>query len=84
VLLIDPMCRMPARPQRRDNSGDVYVEHGDQYDDPRRHQVSWDELRDELPHYSELVGFPVDAVKLLLSLSVVVIAFMVGTYSFRT
>ncbi|WP_018441893.1 Tn3 family transposase [Trinickia symbiotica] len=43
------------------NSGDVYVEHSDQYDDPREHQVSWDEFRDELPRYSELVDFPVDS-----------------------
>lgn len=42
------------------NSGDAYVEHSDQYDDPREHQVSWDEFRDELPRYSELVDFPVD------------------------
>lgn len=42
-------------------SGDVYVEHSDQYDDPRAHQVSWDEFREELPRYGELVGFPVDS-----------------------
>ncbi|OUL86127.1 Tn3 family transposase [Paraburkholderia hospita] len=39
------------------NSGDVYVEYSDQYDDPREHQVSWDEFREELPRYSELVEF---------------------------
>jgi len=44
------------------NSGDAYVEHSDQYDDPREHQVSWAEFRAELPRYSELVDFPVDSV----------------------
>ncbi|MFP4896618.1 Tn3 family transposase [Paraburkholderia sp. EG304] len=43
------------------NSGDVYVEQSDQYDDPREHQVSWDEFQEELPRYGELVGLPVDA-----------------------
>ncbi|EUC12676.1 Tn3 family transposase [Paraburkholderia hospita] len=43
------------------NSGDVYVEYSDQYDDPREHQVSWDTFREELPRYSELVDFPVDS-----------------------
>lgn len=43
------------------NSGDVYVERSDQYDDPRQHQVSWDEFREELPRYGELVDFPVDS-----------------------
>lgn len=43
------------------NSGDVYVEQADQYDDPREHQVSWDEFREELPRYGELVDFPVDS-----------------------
>jgi TnpA family transposase len=42
------------------NSGDVYVEQSDQYDDPREHQVSWDEFHEELPRYGELVGLPVD------------------------
>ena len=28
------------------NSGDVYVEGSDQFDDPREHQVSWDEFRE--------------------------------------
>ena len=41
-------------------SGDIYVENSDQYDDPRVHQVSWEEFRAELPRYSELVNFPVD------------------------
>ncbi|MGF6473117.1 hypothetical protein QFZ96_001937 [Paraburkholderia youngii] len=43
------------------NSGDLFVEGSDQYDDPREHQVSWDEFREELPRYSELVDFPVDS-----------------------
>ncbi|RQM53612.1 MULTISPECIES: Tn3 family transposase [Burkholderia] len=43
------------------NSGDIFVEGSDQYDDPREHQVSWDEFREELPRYSELVDFPVDS-----------------------
>lgn len=47
--------------KRELNSGDVYVEQSDEYDDPREHQVSWDEFREELPRYGELVGFPVDS-----------------------
>lgn len=43
------------------NSGDVFVEGSDQYDAPREHQVSWDEFREELPLYNELVDFPVDS-----------------------
>ncbi|WP_444634001.1 Tn3 family transposase [Cupriavidus oxalaticus] len=46
--------------RRELNSGDVFVEHSDQYDDPREHQVSWEEFREELPRYGELVDFPVD------------------------
>ncbi|MCW3698919.1 Tn3 family transposase [Burkholderia cenocepacia] len=43
------------------NSGDVYVEGSDQYDDPRVHQVSWDEFREELPRYRALVDYSVDS-----------------------
>lgn len=43
------------------NSGDIFAEGSDQYDDPREHQVSWDEFREELPRYSELVDFSVDS-----------------------
>jgi len=42
------------------NSGDVYVEGSDQYDDPSVHQVSWDEFREELSRYRALVDYSVD------------------------
>ncbi len=42
------------------NSGDIYVEGSDHYDDPREHQVSWDEFRQELPRYGEVVDYPID------------------------
>jgi TnpA family transposase len=43
------------------NSGDLYVEGSDQYDDYRIHEVSDEELRRELPRYCETVGLPTDA-----------------------
>ncbi len=38
---------------REFNPGDVYVEQSDPYDDPREHQVSWEEFHEELPRYGE-------------------------------
>uniref|UniRef100_UPI003BEF24A6 Tn3 family transposase n=1 Tax=Burkholderia arboris TaxID=488730 RepID=UPI003BEF24A6 len=43
------------------NSGDLYVEGSDQYDDYRIHQVTDEELRQALPRYCETVGLPADA-----------------------
>lgn len=42
-------------------SGDLYVEHSDQYDDYREHQVSWEEYEREVDQYGELIGMPVEA-----------------------
>ena len=50
------------------NSGDVYVEQSGQYDDPREHQVSWDEFHEELPRYGDLLGFPVDGAAFVKNL----------------
>lgn len=41
-------------------SGDLYVEHSDQYDDYREHLVSWSEYQEEVEQYGELVGMSVD------------------------
>ncbi|MDP2226097.1 MAG: DUF4158 domain-containing protein [Moraxellaceae bacterium] len=41
-------------------SGDLYVEHSDQYDDYREHLVSWEEYEQEIAQFGELVGLPVD------------------------
>lgn len=41
-------------------SGDLYVEHSDQYDDYREHLVSWDEYQEEVLRYGELVGMDVN------------------------
>ncbi|MCC6201153.1 MAG: Tn3 family transposase [Moraxellaceae bacterium] len=42
-------------------SGDLYVEHSDQYDDYREHLVSWEDYQQELTTYGEMVGLPVEA-----------------------
>ncbi|TAL55812.1 Tn3 family transposase [Pandoraea sp.] len=42
------------------NSGDLYVEGSDRFDDYRVHQVTDDEFRRELPRYCEIVGLPTD------------------------
>ncbi|MBU9599502.1 Tn3 family transposase [Burkholderia multivorans] len=42
------------------NSGDLYVEGSDRFDDYRAHQVSDHEFRRELPRYCEIVGLPSD------------------------
>lgn len=42
------------------NSGDLYVEGSDQFDDFRVHQVSQEEFHRELPRYCEIVGLPTD------------------------
>ncbi len=39
-------------------SGDLYVEHSDQYDDYREHLISWEEYQQEVDHYGELIGMP--------------------------
>ncbi|VWD64204.1 transposase Tn3 family protein [Burkholderia lata] len=43
------------------NSGDLYVEGSDRYDDYRIHQVSDEEFRRELPRYCETLGLPSDS-----------------------
>ncbi|CAG9243406.1 Tn3 family transposase [Paraburkholderia caribensis] len=42
------------------NSGDLYVEGSDRFDDYRMHQVSDEEFRRELPRYCEIVGLPTE------------------------
>jgi len=42
------------------NSGDLYVEGSDQFDDFRVHQVSLAEFQRDLPRYCEIVGLPAD------------------------
>ncbi|NPT60787.1 Tn3 family transposase [Paraburkholderia elongata] len=42
------------------NSGDLYVEGSDRFDDYRMHQVSDEEFQRELPRYCEIVGLPTD------------------------
>ena len=42
------------------NSGDLYVEGSDHFDDYRVHQVTDEEFRRELPRYCEIVGLPTD------------------------
>lgn len=42
------------------NSGDLYVEGSDRFDDYRVHQVSDEEFQRELPRYCEIVGLPTD------------------------
>ena len=42
------------------NSGDLYVEGSDRFDDYRVHQVSDEEFQRELPRYCEIVGLPAD------------------------
>lgn len=42
-------------------SGDLYVEHSEQYDDYREHFVDEQTFRTELPIYGELTGLPTDA-----------------------
>ncbi|MBC3884106.1 MULTISPECIES: Tn3 family transposase [Undibacterium] len=44
-------------------SGDVYVEHSDQYDDYRVHLISWEECRKEIMNYGKLVDLPMDSEK---------------------
>ncbi len=43
------------------NSGELYVEGSDRFDDYRIHQVSDEEFRRELPRYCEIVGLPLDS-----------------------
>lgn len=43
------------------NSGDLYVEGSDRFDDYRVHQVTDEEFRRELPRYCEIVGLPTDS-----------------------
>lgn len=43
------------------NSGDLYVEASDRFDDYRVHQVSDEEFQRELPRYCEIVDLPTDA-----------------------
>lgn len=42
------------------NSGDLYVEGSNRFDDFRVHQVSEEEFQRELPRYSDIVGLPAD------------------------
>lgn len=44
------------------NSGDLYVEGSDRFDDYRVHQVSDEEFRRDLPRYCEIVGLPTDGM----------------------
>nr|WP_321803996.1 hypothetical protein [Burkholderia sp. BCC1993] len=41
------------------NSGDIFVDGSDRYDDPANIRGVWDEFREELPRYRELVDFAV-------------------------
>jgi hypothetical protein len=50
------------------NSGDLYVEGSDRFDDYRVHQVSDEEFRRELPRYCEIVGLPTDGKSFAKSL----------------
>lgn len=49
-------------------SGDIFVEHSDQYDDYREHLVTWEEYHTESSHYGELVGLPVNADEFVKSM----------------
>jgi len=42
------------------NSGDLYVEGSDRFDDFRVHEVSQEEFQREMPRYCEMVGLPSD------------------------
>lgn len=44
-------------------SGDIYIEHSDQYDDYRTHLISWEECRKEIMNYGAVVGLPMDSEK---------------------
>lgn len=43
------------------NSGDLYMEGSDRFDDYRVHQVSDEEFQRELPRYCEIVDLPTDS-----------------------
>lgn len=49
-------------------SGDLYVEHSDQYDDYREHLVSWEEYEQEIVQFGELIGLPVDGQEFVIDM----------------
>lgn len=44
--------------QRQLESGDTYIEHSRDYDDYRKHYISWEEYDEQIGNYEEISGIP--------------------------
>ena len=49
--------------QRQLESGDTYIEHSRDYDDYRKHYISWEEYNEQIENYEEISGIPTDPGK---------------------